>query len=152
MFSSSILFAHLYIYHFSVSLHITYCKYTFYNNNLCSKPQTEKLMLCNITMSVPQFSSVQSLSRVQLFATPWTPARQVSLSIIDSLSLLKLVSIESVMPFNHLILSSPFPPAFPFSSCLQSFPESGSFPMSQFFTWPKSVPSPRLTAGSICKY
>ena len=52
-------------------------------------------------------SSVQSLSRVQLFATPWTAAHQVSLSITNSLSLLKLMSIELVMPFNHLILCRP---------------------------------------------
>ena len=50
-------------------------------------------------------SSVQSLSRVQLFATPGTAACQVSLFITDSWSLLKLMSIESVMPSNHLILS-----------------------------------------------
>ena len=49
-------------------------------------------------------SSVQSLSGVQLVATPWTEARQASLSIINSQSLLKLMSIESVMPSNHLIL------------------------------------------------
>ena len=47
---------------------------------------------------------VQSLSRVQLFATPWTAARQASLSFTISPSLLKLTSIESVMPSNHLIL------------------------------------------------
>ena len=51
-----------------------------------------------------QFSFVQSLSRVQLFATPRTTAHQASLSIINSRSLLKLMSIESVMPSNHLIL------------------------------------------------
>ena len=51
-----------------------------------------------------QFSLVQSLSRVRLFATPWTAARQASLSITNSWSLLKLTSIESVMPSNHLIL------------------------------------------------
>ena len=58
------------------------------------------------------FSSVQSLSRVQLFATPWTAARQASLSITNSWSLLNLMSIESVtiQPFHPL--SSPFPPAF----------------------------------------
>ena len=50
------------------------------------------------------FSSVQSLSRVQLFVTPWIAARQASLSITNSQSLLKLMSIESVMPSNHLIL------------------------------------------------
>ena len=50
-----------------------------------------------------QISSVQSLSRVRFFATPWTAACQTSLSITNSQSLLKLMSIESVMPFNHLI-------------------------------------------------
>ena len=72
--------------------------------------------------------SVQSLSCVRLFATPWTTARQASLSISNSRSLLKLMSIESVTPSNHLILWTPS------SSCLQSFPASGSFPVSQFFT------------------
>ena len=51
-----------------------------------------------------KFSSVQSLSNVRLFATPWTVARQASLSITNSWSLLRLMSIESVMPSNHLIL------------------------------------------------
>ena len=54
-----------------------------------------------------QFSSVQSLSRVRLFAAPWTAARQASLSITNSQSLLKLMSIEWVMPSNHLILFHP---------------------------------------------
>ena len=53
------------------------------------------------------FSSVQSLSRVQLFATPWITARQASLSITSSRSLLKLMSIESVMPSSHLIRCRP---------------------------------------------
>ena len=52
----------------------------------------------------PQFSSVQSLSRVRLFVTPWTAARQASLSITNSRSLFKLMSIESVMPYSRLIL------------------------------------------------
>ena len=52
----------------------------------------------------PQFSSVQLLSHVRLFATPWIAACQASLSITNSQSLLKLMSIESVMPSNHLIL------------------------------------------------
>ena len=72
------------------------------------------------------FSSVQFLSHVQLFATPWTAGHQASLSFTISQSLLKLMSIELVMPSNHLI---------PFSSCLQSFPASGSFRMSQLFAW-----------------
>ena len=61
-------------------------------------------------------SSVQSLSRVRIFATPWTAAHQVSLSIINSQSLLKLMSVESVMPSNHLIFCRPLlllPSIFP---------------------------------------
>ena len=73
------------------------------------------------------FSSVQSLSNVQLFVTPWTTAFRASLSITSSWSLPKLMSIELVMPSNHLILCRPF------SFCPQSFPASGAFPMSQFF-------------------
>ena len=72
-------------------------------------------------------SSVQSLSHVWLFATPWTAARQASLSITNSWSLLKFMSIESVMPSKHLILCHPL------LTHLQSFPASGSFQMSQFF-------------------
>ena len=53
---------------------------------------------------------VQSISHVQLFATPWTAARQASLSFTISQSLLKLISIESVMPSNHLILCHPSSP------------------------------------------
>ena len=63
-----------------------------------------------------QFSSVQSLSHVWLFPTPWTAARQASLSITNSQSLLKLMSIESVMPYNHLIFCCPLllpPSIFP---------------------------------------
>ena len=54
-----------------------------------------------------KFSSVQLLSHVRLFAAPWTAARQASLSITNSWSLLKLMSIESVIPSNHLILCHP---------------------------------------------
>ena len=62
------------------------------------------------------FSSFQSLSCVRLFATSWTAARQASLSITNSWSSLKLTSIESVMPFNHLIVCCPLllpPSIFP---------------------------------------
>ena len=70
-------------------------------------------------------SSVQLLNCSWLFATPWTAARQASLSITSSQSLFKLMSIESVMPSNHLILFCPLLlPSF--------FPASGAFPMSQF--------------------
>ena len=79
-----------------------------------------KVRLCFI-------SSVQSFSRVLLFVTPWTAARQASLSISNSWSLLRLMFIELVMPSKRLI------PVIPFS-CLQSRPASGSFLMSQLFT------------------
>ena len=61
------------------------------------------------------FNSAQSLSHVRLFATPWTAARQASLSITNSQSLLKLMPIESVMPSSHLILCRPLllPPPIP---------------------------------------
>ena len=75
-----------------------------------------------------QFSSVQLLSHVRLFATPWVAARQASLSITSSRSLLKLVSIELVMPSSHLILCHPLlllPPVLP---------SIRVFPMSQLFT------------------
>ena len=75
----------------------------------------------------PSISSVQLLSLVWLFVTPWTAARQASLSITNSWNSLRLMSIESVMPSSHLILCSPF------LLHLQSFPASGSFQMSQFF-------------------
>ena len=75
----------------------------------------------------PQFSSVQSLSRVQLFVTPWIAARQASLSITISRSSLRLTSLESVMQSSHLILGRPLLllPPIP--------PSIKSFPMSQLF-------------------
>ena len=75
------------------------------------------------------FTSVQSLSRVRLFATPWIGARQASLSITNSQSAPKLMSIKLVMPSSHLILCRPLLllPSIP--------PASKSFPMSQLFTW-----------------
>ena len=76
-----------------------------------------------------QFSSVQSLSRVRLFATPWITARQASLSITNSRRLHKLMSIESVMPSSHLILCRPF------LLLPQSLPASEPFPVSQLFAW-----------------
>ena len=81
------------------------------------------------TLFSHQIRSDQSLSRVQLFATPWITARQASLSITNSLSSLRLTSIKSVM--SSTISSS----VVPFSSCPQSLPASESFPMSQLFSW-----------------
>ena len=81
------------------------------------------------SLLLSQFSSVQSLSRVWLSATPWIAAHQASLSITNSRSPPKLTSIESVMPSSHLILCRPLlllPPILPGSE---------SFPMSQLFAW-----------------
>ena len=74
-----------------------------------------------------QGSSVQLLSCIWLFATPWTAACQASLSITNSWSLLKLMSIESMMSSNDLVLCHSV------LLHLQSFSASGSFPTSQFF-------------------
>ena len=82
---------------------------------------------CQIAEEEVQFSSIQSLSCVQLLVIPWTAARQASPSITNSQSLLKLMSIESVMPSNHLILCRPF-------LLLPSiFPSIRAFQMSQLF-------------------
>ena len=70
----------------------------------------------SLHLLVFKFSSVQSLSRVRLFVTPWTATQQISLSITNSWSLLKLMSTESGMPSNHLILCHPLllpPSIFP---------------------------------------
>ena len=76
-------------------------------------------------------SSVQLLTLVQFFEPTWTAAHQVSLLITNSQSLFKLMSIKSVMPTNHLINCHPLPFS---SSCLQSFPVSGSFPKVSYLT------------------
>ena len=79
-------------------------------------PQSFHVRVPGTLVVLNQFSSVQLLSCVQLFVTPWTAAHQASLSITDSRSLLKLLSIESVMPSNHLILCCPLlipPSIFP---------------------------------------
>ena len=84
-------------------------------------------MALEVGLWTKSVSSVQSLSRVQLFATPWTGARQAFLSITNSQSMLKLMSIGW---WCHPTISSS---VIPLASCLQSFPASGSFPMSKFF-------------------
>ena len=76
--------------------------------------------------------SVPSLSRVRLFATPWTAARQTSLSATNSQSSLKLMSIESVMPRNHLILCRPLLPPSIFPS-IRVFSNESTLRMR----WPK---------------
>ena len=88
-----------------------------------------KLIFTKTSQSILQFSSVQSLSRVRLFATPWTAAPQASLSITNSWSSLRLTSIKSVMPSSHLNLCRPLLllPPIP--------PSIKVFPMSQLFAW-----------------
>ena len=87
-----------------------------------SSGNTDLPYICSV-----QFSSVQSLSHVRLFATSWPAACQGSLSIVNSQSLLKSCSLSR---WCHPTISSS---VVPFFSCLQSFPASGSFQMSQFF-------------------
>ena len=97
---------------------------------LCSVPTSSPNMgPCPISLNLLMlFSSVQSLSHVRHLATPWTAALQAFLSITNSWSLLKLMSIKWVMPSNHLILCHPL-------LLLSSiFPILGSFPMSWLFT------------------
>ena len=98
------------------------------NSRFVSVWEVKKRVLLNwlCTGSSVQFSSW--LSRVRLFATPWTAAHQTSLSITNSRSLLKFMSIESVMPSNHLILCRPllFLPSI--------FPSIRVFQVNQFFT------------------
>ena len=79
------------------------------------------------------FSSVQSLSRVRLFATPWITAHQASLSITISWSSLRLTSIESVMPSSHLILCRPLLLLPPVSPSIRVFSNESTLPMK----WPK---------------
>ena len=76
-------------------------------NPLKSHSENDRCGSINFMFSNYQFSSVQSLSRVRLFATPWVAARQASLSITKSRSSLRLMSIEWVMPSSHFILCSP---------------------------------------------
>ena len=109
----------IYLCSFYILFHYRLLQYTEYSF-LC-------YTVCPSWFSILYISLVQSLSPVRLFAMPWTAACQASPSITNSQSLLKLMSIESVMPFNHLILSHPLlllPSTFPsirvFSNVLQS--------------------------------
>ena len=86
-----------------------------------------KIIFFNILILEMITCSVQLLSSVHLFVTPWTAAGQESLSITSSWILLTFMPIESVMPSNHCIL------CLPLLHCLQSFPASGCLPVSQFF-------------------
>ena len=80
------------------------------------QPKNKSIIFKTDILKKHQFSSIQSLSRIQLFATPWTAACQGPLSITSSWSLFKLMSIELVMPSNHIILCHPLlllPSIFP---------------------------------------
>ena len=95
-------------------------------------PHAQHCVLLKFVVVQLVVSSVQSLSRVQLFVSPWTAARQASLSITNSQSLVKLMSIESVMLSNHLILCCPL-------LLLSIFPSIGVFPNDSVLCirWPK---------------
>ena len=95
---------------------------------LCRKRISAKMENSETSRVFIQFSSVQLLSHVPLFVTPWTAARQASLFITNSWSLPNSCPLSQ---WCHPTISSSVVP-IP-SSCLQSFPASGSFPMSQFF-------------------
>ena len=111
------------------ALYNQHFSYLFIQSNICLLCVRQCITLVSTAVKikhgpVTHFSSVQSLSRVRLFATPWITARQASLCITNSQSSLKFMSIESVMPSSHLILCRPL-----------LLPASGSFQMSQLFAW-----------------
>ena len=177
-FSRIWLFATLWTVAHQASLSIGFSRQDYWSGLLCSPPgnlpnpgiepssltspawQTALLLLVP-----PQFSSVQSLSHVWLFVTPWITAHQASLAITISRSSLKLISIESVMPSSHLILCRPLllPPIPPsirvFSNestvCMRwpkywsfsfsiisskEIPRLISFRMDYIHTWPQGKP------------
>ena len=96
-------------------------------------PVTWRKELLSRIYKTTQFSSIQSLSCVWLFVTPWIEARQASLSITNSQSLLKLMSIESVMPSNHLILCCPLLLLSPVPQSIRVFSNESTLRMR----WPK---------------
>ena len=90
-------------------------------------------LLFHLTQSCTTFSSVQLLSRVRLFATPWTAARQASLSINNSQSSLKLMCIKSAMPPSHLVLCRPLLLLPPIAPSIRVFSNESAIRMR----WPK---------------
>ena len=92
-----------------------------------------RLKLKKVGKTPRPFSSVQSLSRVQLFATPWSTARQASLSITNCRSLFELMSIESVMPSSHLMLCHPLLLPLPIPPSIRVFSNESTLCMR----WPK---------------
>ena len=113
---------------FSFCLCITLMHHWLYTGQIVHMAAFPCLVLTTLVLFL-QFSSVQSLSRVRLFATPWIAARQASLSNTNSQSLFKLMPIESMMPSSHLMLCRPLlllPPVPP---------SSRVFPVNQLFAW-----------------
>ena len=99
-------------------------------------PRSKRLLISWLqSPSAVIFSSVQSLSRVRLFATPWIAWHQASLSITNSRSSLKLMSIELVMPSSHLILCRPRPLLPPFPPRIRVFSNESTLPMRWLKYW-----------------
>ena len=128
-FFSSCFFSELVISTTLSSTSLIFCINQFANNFFqCIKKKIQLMYSSVLFGSLYFLSSVQLLSPVRLFETPWTAACQASLSITNSRSLLKVMSVESVMPSNHLILCCPL---LPLPSL---FPSIRVFLMSQVFT------------------
>ena len=108
-------------------------KVSFHSNPKERQRQRMLKLPHNSTHLTLQFSSVQSLSRIRLFATPWITARQASLSITNSRSSLRLMFIESVMPSSHLILCRPLPLQPPIPPSIRVFSNESTLRMR----WPK---------------
>ena len=102
------------------------CVYVYVYMYIC-------ICICVAGLLSDQIRSGQSLSRVRLFATPWIAARQASMSITNSRSSLRLTSIESVMPFSHLILWRPLLPLPPIPPSIRVFSNESTLHMR----WPK---------------
>ena len=106
---------------------------TFVFRKLAWLDRLDPPTIISLWIIVDWFSSVQSIRHVQLLATPWITARQASLSITNSQSLLKLMSIESVMPSSHLILCWPLLLLPPIPPSIRVFSNEWTLPMK----WPK---------------
>ena len=101
--------------------------------------RSKTLTVCRWQDCLHQFSSVQSLSHVRLFATSWITARQASLSITNSQSLLKLMPFESVMPSSHLIFCCPLLHLAPVPPSIRVFSNESTLPMRWSKYWSFSL-------------
>ena len=112
---------------------------------------TSKINHYSTPLQIIQFSSVQSLSHVRLFATSWITARQASLSITNSQSSLKLTSIESVMPSSHLILCHPLLLLPPIPPSIRVFSNESTLPMRcpKYWSFSFSIIPSKETPGLI---